>query len=177
MTDIASFEDIAIGATNRGLQPEPFFPPSPIWRWYAGAVAVGIASAMAAALGLNALTTPKPIVAAAVQQETIAIKTDRVVRTIPIVPTPVIAPSIAQTPSVAEPAHPSTLERVRLRPVRAGDSGSNQGKQEGPAADPHLQGRSAPQQDICARHGGHRENYERGSGWRGWRCVFPKKGR
>lgn len=150
------------------LIEEPFFPPSPIWRWYAGAVAVGIASAMAAALGLNALTTPKPVVAAA-EQETIAVKTDRVVRTIPIVPTPVIAPSIAQTPSVAEPAHPSN---------DAGDSGSNQGKQEGPAADPHLQGRPAPHQtsdNVCARHGGHREDYQRGSGWRGWRCVFPNK--
>ena len=135
------------------------FPPSPSWRWYAGAVAVGIASAMAAALGLNALTTPKPI-AADTAQETIAIKTDRVeprtVRTIPIVPTPVIAPPIIVPPPVAtpapEPAPPSTLAQIE------------------PTVRVHNP-------DVCERHGGHRENYERGSGWRGWRCVFPKKGR
>lgn len=171
--DIATdFEDIAIRETNRGLHPEPFFPPSPSWRWYAGAVAVGVASAMAAALGLNALTTPKQVVVAAQDAETVAVKTSRAeprpVRTIPIVPTPVIAPPIA-APSVAEPAHPV---------AEHGDNGSNQGKQEGLAADPYVQGRPVPQQpDICQRHGGHRENYERGSGWRGWRCVFPKKGR
>lgn len=167
MTDIASdFEDIAIVVTNRGSQPEPesFLPPSPSWRWYAAAVAVGIASAMALALTLNAVTTPK-YVAIAKQDgasETVVVKTDRAqplpVRTIPIVPTPLVAPQIIPTmPAVApappkpEPA-PSTLAQIE------------------PSERVHNP-------DVCERHGGHRENYERGSGWRGWRCVFPRKGK
>ena len=132
------------------------FPTTPSWKWYAGASAVGIASAMAAAIGLNALTTPKPIVAAAAVQETIAIKTDRddprPVRTIPIVPTPVVAAPIVVPPPAPEPAPPSTLAQIE------------------PTVRVHNP-------DVCVRHGGHREDYQRGSGWRGWRCVFQKKGK
>lgn len=46
---------------------------------------------------------------------------------------------------VAEPAHPSTLERERLRPDRAGDSGSDQGTQGGTADDRESRGRHGPQ--------------------------------
>ena len=93
----------------------------------------------------------------------------RAVRTVAITAQPLPTWPTTTTDAVAEPAHPSS---------NAGDSGSNQGKQEGPAADPHLQGRLVPHQtsdNVCARHGGHREDYQRGSGWRGWRCVFPTK--
>jgi hypothetical protein len=154
MTD---FADIEIGA-----QAKPFFPPSPSWRWYAGAVAVGIASAMACALALNTVTTPKSV-AVAVQDaasETVAVKTDRAqplpVRTIPIVPTPLVAPPIVVPPPALvappkpEPVPPSTLAQI----------------------EPTLRVHNP---DVCERHGGHREDYQRGSGWRGWRCVFPNK--
>jgi hypothetical protein len=163
MTDIASdFEDIATISSDHGGEAE-LFPPPPSWRWYAGALAIGIASAMALALGLNAVTTPKYVAVAAQDQpgETIAPKTDRApesrpVRTIPIVPSPVIAPPIVVPPAL--PAAPPAAETAPSRLAQI---------------EPTLR---VHKPDVCERHGGHREDYQRGSGWRGWRCVFPKKG-
>jgi uncharacterized RDD family membrane protein YckC len=174
MMDIASdFDDIAIGRQNvddahhnlataspatsqmktRGPLPGSPFPPSPSRRWYAGAIAVGLASAMAVAFGLNAITTPK-YVAVAKQDgasETVVVKTDRAqplpVRTIPIVPSPLVAPPIIVPPPapVAPPTPaPSTLAQI----------------------EPTLRAHA----DICARHGGHRVDTGRS-----WHCAYPKR--
>ena len=127
------------------------FTPMPSWRWYAAAIGVGVAAALAVPLGLE-VATPPPKRAADSGGETLAIKTAREplppipVRVIPISPQLLVAPAL---PPQAAPA---------------------------PAPQP-AQAEPAPASrfptDICARHGGHRENYKRGT-WTGWRCVFLK---
>ena len=89
--------------------------------------------------------------------ETPAVKTDapttRYVRTIPISaqplaaswPLPASAVTEAPAPAVETPAAPA---RAAKGPRQA--------------------------DDVCQRHGGHRENYQRGR-WPAWRCVFPTK--
>ncbi len=134
------------------------------------ALALGLAFSVVYALDAEAPPPPKPLAAVDINRVV-----PRMVRTIPIDMTPAPPPiaeaaPIGQTLSVAEPAHPAR---------EPGDNGSNQGKQEGPAADPHLQGRLVPHPtsaDVCQRHGGFRQDYMRRNNWHSWRCVFTKRG-
>ena len=45
---------------------------------------------------------------------------------------------------------------------------------ETPAAPARAANRPRQVDDVCQRHGGHKENYQRGR-WPAWRCVFPTK--
>ena len=87
----------------------------------------------------------------------------RLVRTIPIAahplaaswPLPASAVTEAPAPAVETPAAPAPAVETPAAPARAAN-------------------RPRQVDDVCQRHGGRRENYQRGR-WPAWRCVFPTK--
>lgn len=125
---------------------------------YLPIIALSAVGAVSLAVTLEVVTRPPPHISRVEDAggTTVAPKQDRglmdahAVRTIPISPLPqqsVAAPAIL--PSVDE--SPGSISSLPVPVAKARDT-----------------------LDICQRHGGHKENYQRGR-YTAWRCVFSKR--
>lgn len=130
--------------------------------------AVGVVS-IAAAVAL-VIVLGGPGVRQGVGNRTVAVETPaaeinspatRLVRTVPIVAQPL-------------PTWPTTASAVTEAPAPTNEDRFRGAFVESPAAPARAANRPRQSEDICQRHGGHKENYQRGR-WAAWRCFFPTR--
>ena len=118
------------------------------------AAVVSISAAVALVIVLGGPGVRQDAANLAEAPELPAVKTDapttRYVRTIAIVAQPLLA---SWPPPVADVPAPAV---------------------ETPAAPARAANRPRQSDDVCQRHGGYRQTYQRGR-WPAWRCVFPTK--
>ena len=114
---------------------------------------VSIAAAVAFVLMLGGTGVRQDAADRAVATAKTDAPTTRYVRTIPISAQPLAASWPLPASAVTEAPSPAV---------------------ETPAAPARAANRPRQADDVCQRHGGHKENYQRGR-WPAWRCVFPTK--
>ena len=119
--------------------------------------AVSISAAVALVIVLGGPGVRQDAANRTVAVETLAAEINapmtRLVRTIPISAQPLAASWPLPASAVTEAPSPAV---------------------ETPAAPARAANRPRQADDVCQRHGGRRENYQRGR-WPAWRCIFPTK--
>ena len=131
-----------------------------------GAAVVSISAAVALVIVLGGPGVRQDVANRVAAPETPAAENNapmsRAVRTVPITAQPL-------------PTWPTTASAVTEAPAPTNEGRSRGSFVETPAAPARAANRPRQVDDVCQRHGGYRENYQRGR-WPAWRCVFPKKG-